>query len=139
MAPPDFGRSVKPISTRRGRLCPLHYYWHPWIFKPSYGPATYLPLNHLPFSSFPRGYIGGTFVRVLFVSFGKYVGQEKCDFILGTSMSDRIRGKKGEKLYHFLHLAIFWSQFTQFFCHKIKVRKRNKSVKKGSSFERAHL
>ena len=26
MAPPDFGRSVNPISTRRGRLCPPHYY-----------------------------------------------------------------------------------------------------------------
>ena len=26
MAPPDFGRSVDPISTRRGRLCPPHYY-----------------------------------------------------------------------------------------------------------------
>ena len=36
MAPPDFGRSVNPISTRRGRLCPLHYYWHPGIFRPSY-------------------------------------------------------------------------------------------------------
>ena len=25
--PLDFGRSVNPISTRRGRLCPPHYYW----------------------------------------------------------------------------------------------------------------
>ena len=25
-APPDFGRSVNPISTRGGRLCPPHYY-----------------------------------------------------------------------------------------------------------------
>ena len=34
------GRSVYPISTRRGRLCPaLHYYWHPRIFRPSYGPG----------------------------------------------------------------------------------------------------
>ena len=24
---------------RRGRLCPLHYYWHPRIFKPSYDPV----------------------------------------------------------------------------------------------------
>ena len=24
MAPPDFGRSVYPISTRRGKLCPPH-------------------------------------------------------------------------------------------------------------------
>ena len=39
MAPPDFGRSVNPISTRRGRLCPPHYYWHPRIFIPSYGPG----------------------------------------------------------------------------------------------------
>ena len=37
--PPDFGRSVNPISTRRGRLCPPHYYWHPRIFRPSYGPV----------------------------------------------------------------------------------------------------
>ena len=29
MAPLDFGRSVNRISTRRGRLCPSHYYWHP--------------------------------------------------------------------------------------------------------------
>ena len=39
MAPPDLGRSVNPISTRRGRLCPPHYYWHPWIFRLSYGPG----------------------------------------------------------------------------------------------------
>ena len=40
MAPPDFGRPVNPISTRRGRLCPPHYYRHPRIFRPSYGPDT---------------------------------------------------------------------------------------------------
>ena len=35
MALPEFGR-----STRRGRLCPPHYYWHSQIFIPSasYGP-----------------------------------------------------------------------------------------------------
>jgi hypothetical protein len=38
MAPPDFGGSVNPMSTRRGRLWLLHYYWHPRIFRPSYGP-----------------------------------------------------------------------------------------------------
>ena len=38
---PDFSRSVNPISTRRGRLCPPHYYWHPRIFRPSYGPVDY--------------------------------------------------------------------------------------------------
>ena len=31
--------SVNPISTRRGRLCPTNYYWHPLIFRPSYGPG----------------------------------------------------------------------------------------------------
>ena len=38
---PDFGRSVNPISTRETdlRLCPPNYYWHPWIFSPSDGPA----------------------------------------------------------------------------------------------------
>ena len=40
MAPKDFGRSVNPISTRRGRLCSPHFkYWHPRIFRPSYGPV----------------------------------------------------------------------------------------------------
>ena len=38
MAPPDFGRSVNPISTRGDRLCPSNYYWHPRIFRPSNGP-----------------------------------------------------------------------------------------------------
>ena len=38
MAPPDFGRSVNPISRRSG-LCPPHYYWLPRIFRPSYGPV----------------------------------------------------------------------------------------------------
>ena len=38
MAHPDFSRSVNPISTRRGRLCPTLYYWHPRIFRLSYGP-----------------------------------------------------------------------------------------------------
>ena len=41
MALPDFSRSVNPISTRRGRLCPPHYNWHPRIFRPSYGPVHY--------------------------------------------------------------------------------------------------
>ena len=39
ITPPDFGRSVNPISTRRGTLCPSNYNWHPRIFRPSYGPA----------------------------------------------------------------------------------------------------
>ena len=39
MAPPDFGRSVNPISTRGDRLCPPNYYWHPRIFRPSDGPV----------------------------------------------------------------------------------------------------
>ena len=39
MAHPDFGRSVNPFSTRGDRLCPPNYYWHPRIFRPSYGPA----------------------------------------------------------------------------------------------------
>ena len=38
MAPPDFARSVNPISTRGDRLCPPNYYWHPRIFRPSDGP-----------------------------------------------------------------------------------------------------
>ena len=29
MVPPDFGRSVNPISARGDRLCPPNYYWHP--------------------------------------------------------------------------------------------------------------
>ena len=51
--PPDFGRSVNPISTRRGRLCPPHWYWHPRIFRPSYGPA----FNMLEFAESSRGHL----------------------------------------------------------------------------------
>jgi hypothetical protein len=40
MAPPDFGRSVNPISTRGDRLGPPNYYGHPQIFIPSDGPDT---------------------------------------------------------------------------------------------------
>ena len=39
MVPPEFGRSVNPISTRGDRLCPPNYYWHPRIFRPSDGPV----------------------------------------------------------------------------------------------------
>ena len=39
MAHPKFGRSVNPISTRGDRLCPLNYYWHPWIFRPYDSPV----------------------------------------------------------------------------------------------------
>ena len=39
MEPPDFGRLVSPISTRRDRLCPANYYWHSRIFRSSDGPA----------------------------------------------------------------------------------------------------
>ena len=35
MAPPDFGRSVNPISTRGDRLCPPNCFCHPQIFRPS--------------------------------------------------------------------------------------------------------
>ena len=34
------------ISNRKGRSCPLHYYW---IFRPSYGPCQYLPDCQFPF------------------------------------------------------------------------------------------
>ena len=33
------GRSVNPISTSWDRLCPLNYYWHTRIFRPSDGPV----------------------------------------------------------------------------------------------------
>ena len=39
---PYFGSFFNPILTRRGRLYPPHYYWHPRIFRPSYGPERYL-------------------------------------------------------------------------------------------------
>ena len=39
MAQHDFGRSVKPISTRGGRPCPPNCYWHTPIFRPSNSPA----------------------------------------------------------------------------------------------------
>ena len=39
MAPPNFGKSVNPFSTREGdRLCPPNNYWHPRIFRTSDGP-----------------------------------------------------------------------------------------------------
>ena len=41
MAPPNFGRSVNPISTKGGRLCPPNN-TSPRIFRPSDGPADYL-------------------------------------------------------------------------------------------------
>jgi hypothetical protein len=37
MAPPDFDRTVNPISTR-GQIMPLKYYWHLRLFRPSDGP-----------------------------------------------------------------------------------------------------
>ena len=40
-APPDFGIWDNLISNRGGSLCPPHYYWHPRIFRPSYGPVDY--------------------------------------------------------------------------------------------------
>ena len=48
-----YGKSVNPISTRRGRLCPPNYYWDPRIFRPSYGPVmlSSLPLLHLLFNA----------------------------------------------------------------------------------------
>ena len=40
MAHSDFGRSVKPISTRGDRLCPPNYYWHTRIFRPCNSPES---------------------------------------------------------------------------------------------------
>ena len=37
IAPPDFGRSVNPISARGNRFCLPNYFWHPQIFRPSDG------------------------------------------------------------------------------------------------------
>ena len=43
MAPPDFGWSVNPISTRGTEYAHLiTYYWHPQIFRPCAIPDTYL-------------------------------------------------------------------------------------------------
>ena len=39
--PPDFGRSVNPISTRGGHIIPTQYYVPPQIFRPCDGPVTY--------------------------------------------------------------------------------------------------
>ena len=36
--PPDFGRSINPISTRGSRLCSPHYYVPSRIFRPCDGP-----------------------------------------------------------------------------------------------------
>ena len=38
-APPEFGRSVNPIQTRGGRLCPPHYCQPPRIQKAIYTSA----------------------------------------------------------------------------------------------------
>jgi hypothetical protein len=42
LAPPVFGRTVNPISTRGSRLCPPQYYEPPRIFRPCDGPAKYV-------------------------------------------------------------------------------------------------
>ena len=31
--------NFNPISTMGGRIMPTNWYWHPRIFRPSYGPA----------------------------------------------------------------------------------------------------
>ena len=40
MAPPDFGRSVDPISIKGGRLCHTHFCSPLQIFRPSAIPAS---------------------------------------------------------------------------------------------------
>ena len=42
LAPPEFRSSVNPSLSRRGRLCPPHYYLTLLIFRPSYGPENML-------------------------------------------------------------------------------------------------
>ena len=51
-APPEFGRSVNPIQTRGGRLCPSHYCQPPRIQKAIYISAMWFP-EDLKDSSFP--------------------------------------------------------------------------------------
>ena len=46
-APPVFGQTVNPISTRGDRLCPPQYYEPPRIFRPCDGPD-------LEYSRFPK-------------------------------------------------------------------------------------
>ena len=38
-SPPVLGRTINPISTQGGRLCPPQYYKPPQIFRPCDGPA----------------------------------------------------------------------------------------------------
>ena len=46
LAPPGFGQTVNPISTRGGRLYPPQYYQPPRIFRPCDGPeVTYLEIE----------------------------------------------------------------------------------------------
>ena len=45
LAPPVFGQSVNPISTRGGKLCPPQYYQPPRIFRPCDGPEPQWPLK----------------------------------------------------------------------------------------------
>ena len=55
-APPDFCRSVNPISTRgqimSAYLIIITMYLHLWIFRPADGPATYLQIHTLQHRAF---------------------------------------------------------------------------------------
>ena len=45
---PDFGRSVNPISTTKGRLCPANNTGTPRIFRPSDSPAVSVGWSAMP-------------------------------------------------------------------------------------------
>ena len=57
-SPPNFGGSFNPISTRRGRLCPPHYYWHPLEYKTFLRPcaAGSTKKKKVPFPSHGKNY-----------------------------------------------------------------------------------
>ena len=56
--PKNFGESFNPISTRRGRLCPPHYYWHPLEYKTFLRPcaAGSTKKKKVPFPSHGKNY-----------------------------------------------------------------------------------
>ena len=62
--PPDFGKSVNPISTREDRLFQPQYYLTPLIFRPSYGPSP-LPSLGSPLHNYIWAKLFNTLIVVL--------------------------------------------------------------------------
>ena len=107
-APPMFGRTVNPISTRGGRLCPPQYYQPPGNLIPCDGPVVDISsrINHTPIIF--SWELMGALERWKIFGFQRYFSMSKISWIhLNISLKSTKLGEDTFWLFFFLKPSVF--------------------------------